>query len=172
MRVLAFDIAQNTGVAVGDAGGTPEYWSVFLGESHEARLSKALHMTANLIGKYKPDLIAIENVVGRKKTPHINVKIIGCVEGVAHDRGVKKLLIEVKQVRTYFLGFNPTVKQFVGLKESEARKQIKQTVIAACKLRGWNPKDDDSADALAIWEFACAKHSPRTQKMPAGGLFK
>lgn len=171
MKILALDIARNTGFALGSSGGKPVSWSVDLGEAHERRFSKALEVTAKLIADHKPDLIAIENMVGRAKTPHVNVQIIGCVRGVAANRGVPVVMCEVPTVRKHFLGHNPTKRDFPGLGPSQARKAIKQLVMDRCRLLGWEAPDDDAADAVAIWDYACATHARGYQSKPVGGLF-
>lgn len=171
MKVLAFDIARNTGIAVGDSGSDPICWSVNLGKTHEDRFSKALELTASLILEHKPDLIAIEDVVGRAKTPHVNVGIIACFRGCAHNRGVPIVMCAVQSVRKHFLGRAFTRGDFPGLTAGKATEAIKAQVMGRAALLGWNPPDDDAADALAIWDYACAHHARGYQAAPTGGLF-
>ena len=37
----------------------------------------------------------------------------------------------------------------------------KQAVMHACHLRGWEPADDNAADALALWDYTRAKRWPK-----------
>jgi Holliday junction resolvasome RuvABC endonuclease subunit len=171
MKILAFDIARNTGIAVGSTDGEPVAWSVNLGKSHEARFSKALQLTASLIIKHQPDLIAIEDVVGRAKTPHVNVGIVACVRGVACNRGIPVLMCPVQTVRKHFVGRAYTAKDFPGLTANKAREAIKAQVMGRCALLGWSVPDDDAADAAAIWDYAMATRSRSYQAAPVGGMF-
>jgi hypothetical protein len=36
---------------------------------------------------------------------------------------------------------------------------VKQQVIQQCRFLGWHPKDDNAADALALWDYACSRTS-------------
>ena len=170
MKILAMDIARNTGFAVGSPGGTPRAWSVDLGVTHDDRFARALKITSNLIQKHSPDVLAIEDVVGRAKTPHVNVGIISCVRGMAHARGVKIMMCPVQTVRKHFLGRAFTTKDFPGLTPNKAREAIKAQVMGRCALLGWKAEDDDQADSLALWDFAGAKLRAH-QSSPIGGLF-
>lgn len=172
MIVLALDIARNTGFAVGDTSGKPTYWSKNLGTSHERRFCSMLRITAGLISEYKPGLIVIEDTVGRAKTPHVNVGIISCCRGVACDRKVPVRMLDVTTVRKHFLGRNPSKRDFPGMSASKATEEIKRMVIKHCQLRGWQPGDSDQADALALWDYACATSSRAYQSLPSGGLIR
>ncbi len=172
MIILAFDIARNTGFAVGDSSGKPLCWSRDLGTSYERRFCSMLRITSELIVQYKPDLIVIEDTVGRARTPHVNVGIISCCRGVACDRKVPVKMLDVTTVRKHFIGRNPTKRDFPGMSENNATKEIKRMVMKHCQLRGWQPQDSDQADALALWDYACATSSRAYQSLPSGGLIR
>ena len=170
MKIIAFDIARNTGIAIGETGGDPKAWSINLGATHDQRFAKALQITSKLIRAHKPDLIVIEDVVGRAKTPHVNVMIIGCVRGVAHDRKVPVKMYDVAEIRKHFLGRNVTKRDFPNMTQNQSRKAIKALVIKRCQLLNWDVKNDDQADACAIWDYAASLHRSH-QSAPLGGLF-
>ena len=82
MKILALDVATNTGICVGDSGATPRAWTVDLGKSPiQRKLSNALVMTQGLITTHKPDLIVIEAPIGGKKVNQTLIKMVGCIEG-------------------------------------------------------------------------------------------
>jgi hypothetical protein len=66
VKLLALDIATVTGVAVGETRGLPVCFSERLGESgepHGPRFSRMLELTAHLIARHEPELIAIEAAI-------------------------------------------------------------------------------------------------------------
>ena len=163
LAVLAFDTATLTGVAYGRAGETPRAWSVDLGKvAWEARFSKTLRMTAHYIDKFRPDLVAVEAFVGGPKANTDLAGLVACVKGEAHRRGVPVVAYYPATIRKYFLGGVPRSSQ----------GQVKALVMAKCRMLGWNVPDNDAADALALWDFACSQHSRAHQMLSVGGLFK
>lgn len=171
MIVVALDIATQTGIAVGSPGGKPKAWSVDLGKGRgeDARFSKALVLTHELIERYRPDLIAVEAAIGGKFASAFLIGVVACVRGVAANRGVPVRSYTSGSVRKHFLGRALAKRDFPSLKPAAATKAIKGEVIARCRLLGWEVADDNAADACALWDFACA--TAGFQTAPSGGLF-
>lgn len=171
MIVVALDIATQTGVAVGSPGGKPKAWSVDLGKGRgeDARFSKALVLTHELIERHRPDLIAVEAAIGGKFASAFLIGVVACVRGVAANRGVPVRSYTSGSVRKHFLGRALAKRDFPALKPAAATKAIKGEVIARCRLLGWEVADDNAADACALWDFACA--TAGFQTAPSGGLF-
>ena len=171
MIIVALDIATQTGIAVGSPGGKPKAWSVDLGKGRgeDARFSKALVLTHELIERYRPDLIAVEAAIGGKFASAFLIGVVACVRGVAANRGVPVRSYTSGSVRKHFLGRALAKRDFPSLKPAAATKAIKGEVIARCRLLGWEVADDNAADACALWDFACA--TAGFQTAPSGGLF-
>ena len=169
--VVALDIATQTGIAVGSPGGKPKAWSVDLGKGRgeDARFSKALVLTHELIERYRPDLIAVEAAIGGKFASAFLIGVVACVRGVAANRGVPVRSYTSGSVRKHCLGRALAKRDFPSLKPAAATKAIKGEVIARCRLLGWEVADDNAADACALWDFACA--TAGFQTAPSGGLF-
>lgn len=170
--VVALDIASVTGVAVGSPGRSPKAWSVELGKvrgSEDARFSKALVLTHELIERHRPDLIAVEAAIGGKFASAFLIGVVACVRGVAANRGVPVRSYTSGSVRKHFLGRALAKRDFPSLKPAAATRAIKGEVIARCRLLGWEVADDNAADACALWDFACA--TAGFQTAPSGGLF-
>ena len=174
MRILALDIATQTGIAIGNSGEVPESWSVDLGKgrSEGARFSKSLSLTHCLIRDHSPDLIAVEAAIGGPNTSHFLVGLLACVRGCAFNRGIPVEVCSIGGIRKHFLGKNLTVRDYPGMTKAQARTQIKSEVMKRCKLLGWEAADDDAADAAALFDFACANFARGYQAAPSGGLFK
>lgn len=45
-------------------------------------------------------------------------------------------------------------KHFTGVGRGD-RSRLKRLTIEACQLRGWDPRGEDEADALALYDYAC-----------------
>ena len=172
MKILALDIASNTGIAVGSVGSIPLAWSENLGKApDERRFSNVLRLTDRLIREHKPDFIAVEAAIGGKTTSHFLVGLVACVRGCAFNRGVPCEALHLGSIRKHFLGKALTTRDFPGLSHAKAKQAIKAEVVKRCNLLGWNPPDHDSADAMALLDYALALKAPKYQARPLGGLF-
>ena len=173
MKILALDLAINTGVAFGSSDGAPRAFTVNLGKPPNGRrLSNALRMAQELIVQNEPDLVIAEASIGGAKASPFLAKIVGCVEGVCWNRSVRCELVTSPTVRKHFLGKHLTVRHFPHLQAKDAKAAIKARVVQRCAHVGWVVDNDDEADALAIWDYACAHYAPRYQAKPSGQLFK
>ena len=174
MRILALDIATQTGIAVGDSTGAPRAWSIYLGPAPNGhRFSNALRMAQGLIEGHSPDLVVAEAAIGGKNASAYLIGLVACVEGVCWNRGVKFHHAYPATVRKHFVGKALTTRDFPHLKPAAAKKAIKAEVIKRCELVGWDVDGDpDAADAAATWDWACAEFAPKYQAAPSGGLFR
>ena len=173
MKILAMDVATQCGLAVGDSRSKPKAWSVDLGKGHseDYRFSEALKLTHGLIETHNPDLIAIEAFIGGKHASAYLIGLVACIRGCAANRSVKCVMVFPATARKHFIGKALTSRDFPGMKQAKAKLEIKKTVQKYCQIRGWNAPDLDSADALAVYDWACATHAPKYQSKPNGGLF-
>lgn len=172
MKILALDVATNTGICVGTPGADPRCWSVNLGKApDERRFSNILKLTQGLIETHSPDLIVIEAFIGGKNASAYLIGLVACVRGCAANRAIKTEMVFPATVRKHFLGKAMTSRDFPGLSTAKAKLAIKGAVAERCRLLGWNVETGDEADACATWDWACATYAPRYQAKPLGGLF-
>lgn len=168
MIILALDLATKTGVAVGEPGGRPLSFTEVLGdtgEHHGARFAQALRMMKRLIKQYEPAYIALEAPIGvhgggSNRRPEMLMGLRGCVMGVAHMAHIPFEQFAVSTIRKEFLGTGK-------LKRVEA----KRATIARCEALGWSVKNDDEADACALWNLACS-HRSQAHSISSTPLFK
>jgi Holliday junction resolvasome RuvABC endonuclease subunit len=174
MKIVALDIATQTGVAVGESGTTPKAWSVDLGKglSEGVRFSQILKLTHGLIATHEPDLVAVEAAIGGKNASAYLIGLVACVRGVSANRGVECEQFHSGSIRKHFLGKAYTSRDFPHLKVAHAKRAIKQLVIDRCALLKWEAEDDNAADALALWDYTCAHKATSYQAAPLGGLFR
>lgn len=172
MKILALDLATTTGVCVGTSGADPKVWSVYLGEApDERRLSNVLRLTKGLIEKNQPNLIVPEAAVGGKEANAYLIGLMQCVRAQAFAMNVTCIPAHIATVRKHFIGKHMTSRDFPHLSKAAAKKAIKGEVIKRCQLLKWKAEDDNQADALAIWDYACATYARGYQAKPLGGLF-
>lgn len=162
MKVIAFDTATKTGVAIGSAGETPRAFSVDLGKvAWERRFSRILRLTRKVITEHKPDLVAVEAFVGGPKANTDLAGLVACVKGEADRLGVRVVSYYPATIRKHFLG---------GI--STRSQKIKPQVMARCHMLGWPSDDPDACDAMALWDYAMALESRAHQITTVGGLFR
>lgn len=162
MKVLALDIATQTGIAIGDVGGAPKCYSVDLGkkDSHDVRFSRLLRMVDRLIREEKPDYIAVEAPIGGPQASAFLIGLVAIVRAVSAARGVPCEDLHIGSVRKHFLGKVPTTRGMAAKDKRAAVAAIKGLIVARCRSLGWNVPDHDSADAAACFDFACSSLSP------------
>lgn len=157
--ILALDIAIRTGFAFGRTGEYPRSGSVRLappGSSNGTIGRGMLRWLTDFITVSKPGMIYYEvpldpRHMGKKTTFATARILLGLpflVETIAEARGIFKLReAGVQDVRKHFCG-------------TPRPKDKKAAVLARCRQLRWNPEDDNAADALALWDFACAVEAP------------
>lgn len=164
--ILALDIATCTGFAFGKPGQTPRSGSIRLaktGASNGEIGQGMLTWLVDFITVNKPDMIYYEvpldpRHMGKSttfKTARILLGLPFLVETIAQARGIFKMReAGVQDVRKFFVG-----------QARPANK--KEAVKARCRQLGWSAVDDNAADALGLWAFACAIEAPGSTIMTA-----
>jgi len=160
--VLALDVATVTGWARGRVGDMPVSGSIRFGSpgaSENAVFAHALTWISTVLEPQpRLDLLMIEGLLppdAMKGSTTRQVRdrlagLHGVVRAVAFLRGVYEIAqVSVGDVRMHFLGDRK-------LKSAAA----KQETIRRCKALGWPVTDDNQADALAVWSFACGLIDP------------
>ncbi|TSC53719.1 MAG: crossover junction endodeoxyribonuclease RuvC [Parcubacteria group bacterium LiPW_39] len=116
-------------------------------ESDAQRLKNLFNQLTKVIKKYRPDIIAVENVFFFK-----NAKT---AIPVSQARGVILLAAAKQKIKIY--EYTPLqVKQALTGYGRAEKKQIQQMVKVVLKLKNI-PQPDDAADALAV--AICCAHS-------------
>ncbi len=172
--VLAFDIATHVGIAFGKAGETPLATSISLGVdlSHEQRFAEMVRGTRLMLEEFQPDLVVFEAPVGGPRTSHLLVGIVACfraqviLSGYGDDVTHK---VNIGAYRKHFLGHHPTSRS-LGMTKNVARTEIKAMVLRRCLQLGWKPRNEDEADAMALWHYGAAMWGGAQAKI-LGGLF-
>jgi crossover junction endodeoxyribonuclease RuvC len=172
-EVLALDLASVSGWAQGAPGETPRSGSIRfapVGSSHEAVFAGAVKWMADWLQVSRPKIVVFEAPLpssfmrGRTNadTAMLLFGLPAVIGAVAYMRGVYDIRKgRVDDVRQHFIG----QRRMPGA-------QAKRAVMNKCRLLGWNPTDNNAADALALWDYQCSLVAPRyaMRSTPMGGL--
>jgi len=165
LDVLALDIATTTGWARGQVGMRPTSGSIsfarYESASDNAIFGRALAWFSDFLrDEPRPQILIIEallppgamegatNKAARDRLAGLH----GIFRGVAHLRGINDVAaVTVGDVRGHFID-DRTCKRVIAKRET----------IEKCRRLGWLAEDDNAADALACWSFACGLIEPET----------
>jgi hypothetical protein len=161
--VLAVDLAANTGWALGHVGAQPRFGSVRFGDRathNNVIFAACLDWTIEILQRERPDLLILESLLpptaklGHTSAPALDrlAGLNAIVRAVAHRAQVGEIAdAAVSDVRGHFIG-----------SRREARAIAKRLTIERCRRLGWSVVNDNEADALALWSYACALIDPKT----------
>jgi hypothetical protein len=167
MKILALDLARNTGFALGDLRDrAPTFGSIrfgSVGASHQALFAAALTWGSTNFRIWRPDQIVTEAPMqmrlrggasrsGNDEIAHGLQAIMMAVAYLLEIYGFRKA--ETRDVRMHFLG------------ESPKRAIAKRKTIERCRMLKWNVTDDNQADACAIWSYACGLQNTQAALRP------
>lgn len=162
MRILALDIASATGVAFGCADDdAPQLSTLRLPSPSEIneygpRLTAFRRGLIALICDYQPEriwfeapFIALNGGGGIKNAQSSRLLMIlaGLAEQIADEFEIPSIETTNAEVRKHFIG------SAHGL-----RDELKLAMLRRCRLLGWEPGNDNEADAAGIWDLARHKH--------------
>jgi hypothetical protein len=166
-KILAIDCATQCGLASGEPGNSPELETVNFGDIGDNHLevgARCLRWISFRLRDDRPDEIWIEEPMafGGKEgetSAASRVRLNGLymmIGSAARLKGVPVYPVRITTARKGFLGHG-------GLKRAVAKRRSR----AMCRLLGWNPMNDDEADAGCIFWFASVAHgkAPLISKM-------
>lgn len=145
MRVLALDLATVTGWAAGDTASRPACGSVRLvGGAPVDRWLALWDWLDAAITIHDPREIVFEAPLVRSDNAArtlIGLSVV--VELVARERSVRCTESNIAHTR----------KQIIG-RGTFPKGEAKGAVVAWAKAEGFDPPDDNAADALVLWHYA------------------
>jgi hypothetical protein len=157
-KILAIDAATQCGLASGEAGEIPRLGTEQFGDSGDNQLevgARCLRWIAHRLTDDRPDEIWMEEPLpfGGKEgqsSAASRLRLTGLVMVIgsaARLKGMPVHMVRITTARKGFIGHG-------GLKREIAKKRSR----AMCRLLGWNPMNDDEADAGCIFWFASLAH--------------
>lgn len=146
--ILTLDLAKRLGWAVGSPGARPHFGTVELrGQSHGAIYAALVDWLEDAIRLHAPAEIVAEAPLVRGEHQGIDagrlaLGMIAHLELVAHDHGIRLLEEHVARTRKAVMG-----------RGNFAKGTAKSEVMAWCRANGFDPPDDNAADALVLWRY-------------------
>lgn len=155
MKILGLDLARQTGWACGEPCALPVYGTLRLDAATEpARFLQLGRMVTGLIQQHGVTAVVIEQ-------PHVSAKFgFNALMPLFGYRAAALMAAESRGVPVNWAAGASTVrKHFIGAGGLK-REAAKAAVVERCRQRGWNPKNDDEADALALLDWRLAVLDP------------
>ena len=156
--IIALDLATHTGWAEGVPGKPPVLGSIRFGSpgsSHEEAFAEAMTWIGERVLAFPPRLLVMEaplppSLMRGQTNADTARKLMGLaaiIGGTAHKLGCWNIReASVADVRHYFLG-----------KRNIPSKDAKRATLAKCRDMGLEPKNDNEADAAALFFYTCSK---------------
>lgn len=167
-RILSLDITTLTGWAYGAVGEVPRAGAVRFapsGASHGEIGRGFLRWFTDFIAVSPVDTLFYEvpldpRWMGGKtnfSTARIVIGLPFLLETVASAKSINRIReVTVNDVRKVFIGKSP--------KKGEGKLLVQEK----CRALGWKFADDNAADALALWAFACKNRAPGSSLVKGG----
>ena len=167
-RVLALDLASQTGVCWGAVGETPRFMTVrFTREGEAASIdgcweasARVIQWAADFTKVEQIDHVVIEAPIPEQALGHstnawstmLKMFIIGTMGGALKCRGIPVTDANIGAVRVHVLGRG----------NGRLKKELaKPAVMRVCRALGWTPKNNDESDAGALFLFQSSRLAPR-----------
>ncbi|MFC3227357.1 hypothetical protein ACFOGJ_08960 [Marinibaculum pumilum] len=157
MRLLALDQNNVTGGAVGDAGGSPLFWSWRLPAGKDGdngpRFAALYDHVCGAIREHQPDRVIYETpflkLRQRAQTTRLVMGYAAIVEAACVACATPCCEATVQEWRRFLLSVVP--------KGSEAAKAA---TMAYCRRLGWQVRNDHEGDACGLWFYGCSLFVP------------
>lgn len=139
MRLLALDLANKTGWAHSNGASGTQAFTPRRGDSPGMRWIEFRAWLCRLLDAAPADVIVYEQAHHRGgAATHVAHSLISCVETVAAERGIEVTSRHTATIKMHALG---------------SGRGGKPEMVAAALERGWNPQDDNEADALWLLDL-------------------
>lgn len=152
--VLALDLATATGWAVWQPGdAAPRHGTCRLPKTGRD-IGRFLHAFEGWLRPFleaeAPWRVVFEAPILRAgQTDIATARKLMCLAGVT------EMVAHRAEVPVFEQGNQDVRKHFIGNGKAP-RKQAKDKTMRACRARGWHPRDDNAADALALLDYVAA----------------
>lgn len=146
MKILAFDIATKTGWAVGDVSSLAPcehgtHSIAVAGDPYGKKYLRFHNWILRTLKNHRPDMIVYEKVRNHKgiEAGHVYGGLQAQILAASHAFSINAQGVGVGEVKKHFTG------------KGNATKEM---MIEEAIRRGYRPRDDNAADAIAVFELA------------------
>ena len=167
--ILFLDIAGKLGWAYGRPGQVPRAGSVLLAKS-----GRSHGETGSAFLVWFTDLLKISDVAALYFEAPLDPRFLGPKTNLSTSRillGLPFLLETIAHARSIYpvreVSIHDARKHFIG--RSPRGDQGKKEVQTMCRSLRWDFADDNAADALCGWSFACKHRVPGSKNVMGEG---
>lgn len=140
MRILALDIATKTGWRTETSSGVWDFSKSKRGDSYGMRLIRFKSSLKEILDLEEIDIVVYERPAGMFKSSIIVAsEMIGVLIALCEERGIQYTAYSATEIKKFATG------------KGNAKKQ--DMIDAAISL-GFNPADDNEADAIHLYNLA------------------
>lgn len=140
MRILALDIATVTGFATETTSGVWDFNKMKRGDSYGMRLIRFKAALREIIDLENIDIVVYERPAGQFKSSIIVAsEMIGVLIALCEEKGIQYTAYSATEIKKFATG------------KGSAKKQ---DMIDAAIALGFNPEDDNQADAIHLYNLA------------------
>jgi len=157
MRDLALDLATRLGFAFGVDGVVESHGSFRLpstGPDIGSFLLAYRGWFLHALAVWQPDCITFEMPILPETTQIVTLRklygLCGLTEMLAIPDRIEVREANLTDIRKHFIG---VARAPTHIEKDRRRQWIKQRTIAECRERGFEPEDDNAADALAMFSL-------------------
>lgn len=178
MRSLCLDLASVFGFAFGDDAGVQAHGSFTLpktGNDIGAFLRAYRAWLSAAISRWQPEEIVFESPILPDTTSIHTLRklygLCGITELLAQDGHIQCREANLLDIRGHFIGARRTPKEIkceagctrkgCGHCRTARRIWIKESTVTMCRKHGFRPRDDNAADAIALFSFVQSLKNPR-----------
>jgi hypothetical protein len=163
-RILALDIAHHMGWCEGEINATPVSGSLFLGGRNADIIDRCIALEDWLADRlrFRPDVLAIEAPIPLSAmSQNMSTEaVVLATLGMSLVARVQAQRSGMSPSRIRLMNVMDVRKHFVGTRTFKVRDDGKRAAAHQCEAIGWEVNDFDAADAVALWDAACAITAP------------
>lgn len=162
MKILALDIATNTGWCCGNTGETPHHgtrnFSIKKSEGKGKRFLNFHIWFRGFIKSQRPDVVYFEEV-SFYETKNVGDVLAGLASQamlICEAEGIEYKSINVSTIKAFAktVGCKMQKDKFIYEETQKGVKKSKCLTIATARQLGFKPICDDDADAICLWHLA------------------
>lgn len=164
MMILALDLATRVGFAHGSVGARPQWGAHDLGRGHDNGfvLSAYIGFLGAKLDATGAEIVAFESPYmptgNNRFAAPANALTIRRLYALA---GFTEAICHRRRLRCYEARPSEITRAFLGGPAPKGREHKKAATVKMARLLGYPVKDDDEADALALWTYAEGIFAPQ-----------
>ena len=140
MKILALDIATKTGFRTETSSGVWDFNKAKRGDSYGMRLIRFKSSLKEILNLEEIDIVVYERPAGQFKSSIIVAsEMIGVLIALCEEKGIQYTAYSATEIKKFATG------------KGNAKKQ---DMIDAAIAFGFNPHDDNEADAIHLYNLA------------------